>query len=276
MITDIQNNQEKQFENEVTNTAFLEGTSPLYKFDPEAPVAVRRVHPNNTLDTQAYSLMNEDPREIYGLSGISTPSDVDEEIRQTEALHSGSMSPAMQLAFIGDSNVPEKYRGMVLGMMGIFQHDPEMYKNLPFPKDALILSLVYQKRYFKWREDLNTQALIGDLSIEQSEERKDLAFAKELAQNSDFNDRDLQGVMQSGIKQGMQLVLEMERRLDQAEKGTPDGNPTKTPRKIIFIASIREGNFASKALIQKLNFTDSQEVVEEDGDTYRLYYHKVN
>jgi len=289
-MSDHESNQEAIFSNEVPFTEYIDGTSPLYKYDKDAPVAIRRIHPNSTKDSQAYSLMNEDPRTIFGLSAYSTTNEIDEEVKQTEVGETETMAPVMQLAFIGDAGVPEKYRGEILGMMGIFHFSNETYAEMNFPKDALVLTLVCQKKAFTWREDLNTAKLLGDTPADLPDKqtaqelalkrvpipRKDIEFAREIGSDSNLNDKELSGVMKSGVQQGMRLVVDMESRFAEATEHAVRADPPKGPRKIIFVASARRGNTASKKGLQDLNFIDSHKSVEEDGDMYDLYYKEAS
>ena len=257
-----------------------EETTVIYKSDPGEPVAIRRIHPNHTGDTQAYSAMNEDPRVIYGLSSYSTTQDIDEELHQDETVGTNTMSPALELAIIGDSGVPEKYRGEVLGWIELLHDDPKYWKQhgfFEYPDEILLLDLIYSKRFFNWKEDLNTKELVGSLPTQRSSRnRKDLWFARDMGTKPDYDDNELHGVMESGVRQGIQLAIDMESNIAQYPSRIDGVEHPQTPRKIVLIASVKEGNKPSSKLLENLGFIKHPKKGHEDGEYFDIWFLEAN
>jgi len=250
----------------------LENTSTTYKFDQDAPVSIRRIRPNSTDDTQVYSKVNEDPRTIHGLGDYSTTADIDEEVRQTEVKATETMARTMQLAIVGDKQLPEKYAGKIIAIVGLFQFDGNEYGQLNLPDKALVLSAVIQKNFPEWREDLNTEELLQNTPTEYSpstNERKDIDFVRELGDKKDPDNELLRKAMISGVKQCMELVVKMEKQVSDAAQLVK--SEKILPRKIIFVASIRQDNIASQRFAEDIGFVNTQKTEQEEGIVSDLY-----
>jgi len=285
-------NQETRtiFTKEISLPDILNWGGTAHTFENNPMATVRRVHYNDSESTQAYSAATLDPRVIRGLTEqipVFTPEkgyELDDELRSAnETIGTSLMPKALLLEVVGGTGVTDKCKGQVLGWVEFVQQKRPAYWRtngfFNYPDDTLMLELTYFKRFFNWPKN---DATTHDNQLNATPDKlfatvvsKDSFFAHEISQNYNYANSELTGVMLSGIRQGIQLLVHMENTLSAYTTEINNITYPTHPRKIVFTAAVLQSNSASAKLLAQLGFTKHPQTNFSTSITSDIWYYEV-